>query len=258
MRDVRVTIAMALIAALAAMFSPLGCSSKGRDLAFANERDTPVVTYSSHKAIAPVYNPSVPVSVIYPDRIIRKDGPYDLRSARMTREQVGAVLERLDELGFFDLKKEYRNAEPLAGGTTETVSVMLESGTYAVLVEGGAGPPGWNDIVDSVTNARASDFEEYVPLSLILHASEADAPGDGVEVKPWPGDPADLANAAEVRDGSARGAALEGDRAAAAWAAVSSSFSEDGAGGETLWSAGDKVYLAVYATPVLPGVKTGD
>ncbi len=252
MRTARATTTAVLLLALFTAAVAHGCGGSSPGLTFSSDRDTPVIAYSSYQAIAPVYNPGVPVTVVYPELVIRKNGPYDLKSAMLTRGQVSDMLEKLDELGFFRLKKEYRGAEPLAGGTTEKLSVELTSGTYAVSVEGGAGPPDWGDIVATVTNAKASGFREYVPLSLMLHASEAGEEGAGADVKPWPGDPADLGKAA-----AAPGFRLEGDRAATAWKAISASFSQGGSGEDTYWGAGGKVYRYVYATPLLPGIETG-
>lgn len=257
MRTVRATTTAALLLGL--LCAPLahGCGGGSPRLDFGSDPGVPVITYMSYKAIAPVYNPGVPVAVIYPGAAIRKDGPYDLKSAPLTRKRVSEILERLDDLGFFTLKKEYSHAEPLAGGTTEKLTVNLASGTYVVSVEGGAGPPDWDDIVATVIKAQASDFVEYVPLSLILHAGEADRMEAGAEARPWPGDPQDLARAAAGPPGASAGVELEGDRAAEAWKAISACFSEDGEGEETYWSAGGRLYRYVYAEPALPGVDPG-
>ncbi len=230
-----------------------GCGA-GTDLAYSTEPDAPVIVYSSYKAIAPIYNPGVPEDVIYGDgTLIRKRDPYVLLTGKLSQAEVQGILEELDEEGFFGLEESYTNKEPLAGGTTEKITVYLESGAHTVSVEGGTGPPGWGDIVASVAEAQPPDMQEYVPSSLTLFAREAGQVPEGARVDPWPGDPADLAQAAS----SQKGLVLEGDEAATAWKAVQEEFVASG-GGDSYWSAGGKVYTYVYATPILPGVEEGD
>lgn len=256
MRKLAFAITVFLLAMLGASLV-CGCGGESPRLTFNSDEDTPVIIYSSYKAIAPVYNSSVPVTVIYPAKVIQKREPYELESASLTSEQVSDTLKKLEEQGYFTLKKEYHRAEQIAGGTTEKLSVRLKSGTYMVSVEGGAGPSGWDDIVATVTNVKASNYRVYVPLSLTLHAREVEGTEAAAGTKPWPGDPADLAKAAATTGGKAGGLELDGDWAATAWEAVSSSFSRGDAGEDTLWSAGGRFYRYVYAVPVLPGVKPG-
>ena len=243
---------------LAASYLAAGCGGGGRDLSYSTDPEKPVITYSSYKAIAPVYNPGVPVVVIYGDgKLIKKEGSYDLTTGKLTDEQVSGILKTLEGEGYFELKETYASKEPLAGGTTEELDVDLDSGTQAVSVEGGAGPAGWDDMVAAVTDVKVSDVEEYVPPSITLFAQEAAEVPTDAEVRPWPGDAADLERAASAQVPAAA-AKLNGEEAGFAWKAVQESFSADGGGSEAYWSAGGKVYTYVYATPIMPGMEEGD
>lgn len=238
-----------------------GCGETQTDLGFARSDTTPVVIYTSYKAIAPVYNPDVPVVVIYGNgTVVKKDGPYTFRTGSMTGDQLTALLKKLDSAGFFAMNKQYRSGQALAGGTTDMLKVNLESGAHAVSVEGGAGPPGWGDIVAAVTNAKVSKSKEYVPLSITVFAREVGEVPPGANSIAWPGSPADLASAAAAP----KGYKLEGAEAANAWKAITGAYNpqnsgtkvptgQSPAGEETYWSAGGKVYTYVYARPILPG-----
>jgi hypothetical protein len=244
----RLIVAMVLMALLLAS----GCGGKTeRGMTFPTTADKPVVTYSSYKAIAPVYNPDVPVAVIYGDgTVIKKEDPYQFTTGTLSPQQMEELLKTLEDQGFFELESEYKNKVPLAGGTTDTVTVVTSSGTHEVSAEGGAGPPGWGDTLASITGVKASGEKEYVPSSITLFAREATEVPQGAAVEPWPGDPSELATAAS---GDA-GLKLNGEAASTAWKAIQSSFSQNSAGEDAYWSAGDKTYTYVYASPILPGI----
>ena len=236
---------------LAATLPASGCGGKkAPSLSFPSSGGTPVVNYSSYKAIAPVYNPDVPVVVIYPaGTMIKKEDPYEFTTGTLSRDQVTSILESLQEKGFFGFKKEYGGGEAKPGGTTETITVNLESGKYSVSVAGGVGPEGWNDIIDTVMNAKASGVKDYVPGSIILYSKEGPQVPQGAAVTPWTGQASDLAGAA-AQDGQK----LTGDSAVMAWKTVQGAFANGGAGGDAYWTADGKTYTYVYARPELPGI----
>ena len=251
MRFARAFIISIAAILLAATLPASGCGGKkAPSLSFPSSGETPVINYSSYKAIAPVYNPDVPVVVIYPDgTMIKKQDPYDFTTGTLSRDQVTDILQSLQEDGFFGFKKEYGGGEAKPGGTTETLTVNVESGAYTVSVVGGSGPAGWNDIVHTVINAKPSKVEAYVPGSIILNSKEEPQVPQGAKVTPWPGQASDLAEAA-AQDGQK----LTGDSAALAWKTVQGAFSNGGAGSDIYWTAGDKTYTYVYARPELPGI----
>jgi hypothetical protein len=221
-------------------------------VSFPATADEPVVTYTSYKAIAPVYNPDVPVTVIYGDgTVIKKEDPYRFTTGTLSPQQMEELLKTLEEGGFFELESEYKNEVPLAGGTTDTVTVVTSDGTHEVSAEGGAGPPGWDDMLTAITGVKASDESEYVPSSIALFAREATEVPQGAAVQPWPGDSSELAAAASADAGTR----LNGEEAGTAWKAVQSSFSQNSSGEGAYWSAGDKTYTYVYASPILPGIE---
>jgi hypothetical protein len=240
-----------IIAILLAITLPAsGCGGKkAPPLDLPSGAQTPVIVYSSYQAIAPVYNPDVPVVVIYPDgTMIKKEEPYLFNTGTLSSEQLNGILKSLADAGFFGYKKEYGAGQAKPGGATETLTVNLESGEYTVSVAGGTGPAGWNEIVDTVTGARPSEESEYIPGTIVLYAKEAPQVPQGATVMAWPGD---LAGAA-AEDGQE----LSGDAAALAWRAVQGVYAGGGAGSETYWKSSDgKTYTYVYARPELPGVE---
>jgi hypothetical protein len=240
-------------AVLAALALAAGCGGKTRaNMSFPTGAGTPVVTYWSYKAISPVYNPDVPVTVVYGDgTLIKKEDAYKLTRGTLTRQQMSGLLKTLQDKGFFDMKSEYNTEKPLPGGTTDTVSVTTTTETHQVSVEGGAGPAGWNGIISAVTGLQGAGTTEYVPESITLFAREAAQVPQGAAVNPWPGSPSDLAGAA-AQDA---GLGLNGAAAGTAWSAVQSSFSQNSSGEDAYWSAGGKTYTFVYASPLLPGIK---
>ena len=252
MRFARVLVIFITAILLAAMLPACGCGGKkAPSLSFPSGGETPVINYSSYKAISPVYNPDVPVVVIYADgTMITKQGPYEFTTGTLSRDQLNEILESLRDAGFFGFKEEYGAGQAKAGGSTQTITVVLESGTYKVSVAGGAGPAGWSDIVDTVTGAKASAEKDFVPSSVILYSKEESQAPQGAAVVPWPGQASDLAGAV-VQDGKQ----LEGDSAASAWKALQGVFAQGGAGSDTYWTADGKNYTYVYARPELPGVK---
>jgi hypothetical protein len=251
MRLAKAFVIVAVSILVAATLPASGCGGKkAPSLSFPSSGETPVVNYSSYKAIAPVYNPDVPVVVIYPNgTIIKKQDSYEFTTGMLSRDQVTSILESLQEKGFFGFKKEYGGGAAKPGGTTENLTVNLESGTYSVSVVGGAGPEGWNDIIDTVINAKVSGVKDYVPSSIILFSKEEPQVPQGAPVTPWPGQASDLAGAA-AQDGQK----LTGDSAASAWKTVQGAFSKGGAGSEIYWTADGKTYTYVYARPELPGI----
>jgi hypothetical protein len=242
-------VAMVLVALLTAS----GCGGKtDSGMTFPSTPGKPVVTYTSYKAIAPAYNPDVPVAVIYGDgAVIKKEDPYKLTTGALSSQQMSDLLKTLKDRGFFEMKSEYKNKVPLAGGTTDTVTVVTSSGTHEVSAEDGAGPPGWGDILAAITGVEAPDMKEYIPSSITLFAREATDVPQGAAVEPWPAGPPDLAAAAAA----AAGLGLNGDSAGGAWRAVQSSFARNGSGEEAYWISGGKTYTYVYANPILPETK---
>jgi hypothetical protein len=191
------------------------------------------------------------VVVIYPDGTkITKNGPYELTTGKLTRDQITEILESLKDAGFFEFKEEYGAGQAKAGGSTQTLTVVLEGGTYKVSVTGGAGPAGWSGIVDTVTGAKASAEKDFVPSSVILYSKEESQVPEGAAVAPWPGQASDLAGAA-AQDGKR----LEGESAASAWKALQGVYAEGGPGSDAYWTVGGKTYTYVYARPELPGVE---
>jgi len=251
MRLAKAFVILAVSILVAVTLPASGCGGKkAPSLSFPSSGETPVVNYSSYKAIAPVYNPDIPVVVIYSNgTMIKKEDPYKFTTGTLGGDQVTSILESLQEKGFFGFRKEYGGSAAKPGGTTENLTVNLESGKYSVSVAGGMGPEGWNDIIDTVINAKASAVKDYVPSSIILYSKEEPQVPQGATVTPWPGQASDLAGAA-AQDGQK----LTGDSAALAWKTVQGAFANGGAGGDAYWTAGDKTYTYVYARPALPGI----
>ena len=251
MRFAKAFVILAVSILVVATLPASGCGGKkAPSLSLPSSVETPVVNYSSYKAIAPVYNPDVPVVAIYSNgTMIKKEDPYKFTTGALSRDQVTSILESLQEKGFFGFKKEYEGSAAKPGGTTENLTVNLESGKYSVSVAGGMGPEGWNDIIDTVINAKASGVKDYVPSSIILYSKEEPQVPQGATVTPWPGQASDLAGAA-AQDGQK----LTGDSAALAWKTVQGAFANGGAGGDAYWTADGKTYTYVYARPELPGI----
>jgi hypothetical protein len=252
MRFARASVIFITAILLAATLPATGCGGKKTpSLSFPSSGETPVINYSSYQAIAPVYNPDVPVVVIYPDgTMIKKQGPYEFTTGTLTRDQITGILESLENAGFFGFKSDYGGGESKPGGATEKLVVNLDSGTYAVSVAGGAGPAGWNDILNTITGAKASAEKDYVPSSIMLYSKEESQVPQGAVVTAWPGQASDLAEAA-AQDGQK----LTGESAASAWKTLQGVYSEGGTGSETYWTADGKTYTYVYARPELAGVE---
>jgi hypothetical protein len=121
-----------------------------------------------------------------------------------------------------------------------------------VTVSGEKKPSNWATIVDSITKAKVTGSDEYVPPSIRLFARMAEGPPSAPKVMTWPGDPNELAQAS---DEEANGLVLEGEQAKTAWKAIQESFSTEG---ETYWKAGDNFYYYVYASPIFPGIPEKD
>jgi hypothetical protein len=247
------TLVISIIAVLlASVLSASGCGGKNApSLSFPSSGETPVIVYSSYQAIAPVYNPDVPVVVIYPDgTMIKKQDPYQFTTGMLSRDEITGILQSMADAGFFGFKKEYSGGEAKPGGTTETMTVNLDSGTYKVSAVGGSAPSGWNEIVETVTGAEPSAVKDYVPETIILYSKEAPQVPQGAVVTPWPGQASDLAGAT-----AENGQKMTGDSAASAWKTLQGAYASGGAGSETYWTAGGKTYTYVYGRPVLPGVE---
>lgn len=239
------TLAVVVVLAAFSLLVVSGCGDGGSvDLAFDSSPDNAVVLLETSQAIAPIYNPDAPVAITYGDGThIQKKGPYEFMEGELSGG-VESQLDKLDELGFFKLKESYEG-EPLAGGTTDTLTVNLSDKSYTVTVIGSYGPPNWDEIKTAVTEPAVTGEKEYMPEGITLFAKQADGPEGQVEE--WPGNPEDLSEAAASSDG----VRLEGEEAATAWKAVSDSMA---AGGDMVFKAGDSYYTYVYASPMFPGV----
>lgn len=242
----KVSVAMLSIVVVAAMV--VGCGKAEVDLSFDESPTNPVITYYIYKAIAPIYNPTVPVTIVYGDgTVISKQGPYEFTQGKLGSGGVEGLLEQLESEGFFGLKSEYEG-EPLEGGATDELTVRLKEKTYDVTVQGGAGPATWNDIVKTVTDVQTADATEAVPPAVRLFATAAEGAPSAQTVMEWPGSSDDLEKASTS---GSEGYRLEGPEAEAAWKAVQGTSEE---GGEVFWKAGDKFYYYVYAVPLFAGV----
>lgn len=222
-------------------------------LAYDSSPDNPVIIYRTSQAIAPVYNPDAPKVIIFGDgTYVRKEGPYTFSASELD-DGVEGVLDALEEAGFYGLDEEYPTEEPLAGGTTEYLTVNLLDESYTVTVESGADPPPeWSEIVEIVQSAPATEIGEYIPDEVVLYANEADETPGGSTEREWPGDPSELAEASSAGGEDESGVTLEGEGAHLAWETIQVAFEADE--GNTVWSAGGSLYTYVYATPVFPGV----
>lgn len=224
-----------------------GCGSPTVDLGHSNSDVTPVVTFYEYQAIAPIYNPNAPVTIIYGDGTsIEKKGPYEFTSGKLAGEGLDAVLQKLYDEGFFSLDEEYAG-EQLAGGVTETLEVTLSEKAYGVTAQGGQGPAGWDKIVSTVTDLDTSGSKEYVPNTIMLFANAEPGVPSAPNVMEWPGVSQDLAKASEEPGGQK----LEGEAANVAWKAIQESMKEDT---EVTWKANGNFYTYVYAVPVFPGI----
>lgn len=224
------------------------------ELAYDDSPENPVVIYRTSQAIAPVYNPDAPKVIIFGDgTLVKKEGPYTFSASELD-DGVQGVLDALEKKGFYELDEEYPTEEPLAGGTTEYLTVNLADSSHTVTVESGATPPSsWSDIKDLVESPPSTEIGEYVPDEVVLYANPVTEQPGGSTERQWPGDPSELAGASSESDTQKADARLEGESANTAWEAVQEAFEEDG--GDTVWNAGGKLYTYVYATPVFPGVE---
>lgn len=249
MKGKRIGIAVGMAVLMVALVAlPLGCGGEEPpDLAYDTAADNPVVMYFSYKAIAPVYNPTAPVAVVYGDgTLVKKDDPYRYTSGKL-EAGVDGLLQTISNEGFFGLKTEYEG-EQMAGGATEVISVSLEEKPHTVTVSGNKAPANWDTIVDSVTNAQVSAPEEYIPPAARLFANKEEGPPSAPKVMEWPGDPTELERASA--DGT-NGLKLEGEQARLAWKAMQEAMSTEG---EAVWKAGDSFYSYVYTYPIFPGI----
>lgn len=243
----RVVIAVLLVTvvALPACLSVCGCGGGSTvSLAYDKTATNPVLIFRETQAIAPIYNSSAPVTIIYGDEmIIEKDDSYEFVQGKAGLED---ILSDLRDYGFFDMKESYSGKTPRAGGVTQVLTVNLTDEQYEVSVETGSEPAGWGDIVDAVTDVDIADSKEYIPEKLTLYAKEETGAG-GLEVMPWPGDPEDLAEAA-----AGEGVELKGEEAEVAWKAIQDTYEKVD---DIVWEGGGKYYTYVYASPVFPGVE---
>jgi hypothetical protein len=241
---VALCIAMLVVGSLLVV----GCGTPRVDLSYSDSAVTPVVTYNRYQAIAPIYNSSAPVTIIYGDQTaIEKKDSYEFTTGELAGEGLDAILQSLYDDGFFELDETY-TGEPMAGGVTETLTVKLSGKTYKVSVQGGQGPSNWEKIVSTVTDLDTSGSQEYIPNTILLFANaEPEAPG-APNVMEWPGISEDLAQASSTESS---GRKLEGKAANVAWKAIQGSMKSDT---EVTWKANGSFYTYVYAVPVFPGI----
>jgi len=222
-----------------------GCG-KSIDLSFNESPKVPIVIYYKSQAIAPVYNPNVPVAVLYGDgKIIVKESAYDYYSGKASGG-VSSVLEAFSKAGFFDFKPEYKG-EPRVGGATEMLTVNLKAMTKRVVVEAGQEPSSWHEITALLTDGKISGKHEWIPSSITLFAREKAGTAEGATA--WPGKGQELENASKA---GSDGLYLQGEDARVAWTAIRDSFKEKGS--DTIWIEGGKTYTYVYASPHIPGI----
>ncbi len=95
-----------------------GCGQTRPDLTYDSSKQVPVIVYTETSAISPVYNPDVPVVVIYGDgTVIKKEGPYRLTTASL-QGSLGELLGTLSDESFFGLKDVYE-ANPGKGAVLD-------------------------------------------------------------------------------------------------------------------------------------------
>ncbi|MBU1671923.1 MAG: hypothetical protein KKF41_14270 [Actinobacteria bacterium] len=244
MRRRTAAIAITIIISLA-LPAAGGCGT--RDLSLSTCKDLPVVDYRSVKAISPAYNPTVPVVLVYQDgTVIKKQGPYQFISGKISASQIDELLRTLDGYGFFGLNKVY-TGKPLPGGARETLSVVILTGTYTTSTDRPATPANWDKIVKAVMAVPVPGGAAYVPDKIRLHATAA-GPPEGAQVSAWPAGAPDLGASAAQPDGMV----VTGDTATTAWKELNEGYSS-GAAAEPYWSYGGAVYT-VFASPVFTGV----
>lgn len=230
-----------------------GCGQARPDLSYDHSAQAPVIIYAETSVISPLYNPDVPVVVVYGDgRVISKGGPYQLTTASL-QGSVDDLLGTLANEGFFGLKDVYEG-EPLAGGTTSVLKVNLQSGECEATVRDQRSQPArWQDMVNTVKNATTVGAAEYIPARITLFAGIATDIPVSVTSLPWPGGAQDLVNAA---NNPGTGTVVEGGGAAAAWAAIrqGEQIMETRHEADVYWQAGGTIYTFVYAHPELPGM----
>ena len=225
-----------------------GCGDTGTDLSYSNSGTTPVVTFNRYQAIAPIYNSSAPVTIIYGDgKATQKKGPYEFTTGSLTGDGLSGVLQSLSEEGFFELEGEY-SGKPMPGGVTEVLVVRLSDKTYEISVQSGQGPPNWEKIVSTVTDLETSGPQEYIPDTILLFVKAEPGAPSAPNVMTWPGDSEDLARASSAES---NGVKLEGEEASVAWKAVQESMKGET---EVTWKANGGFYTYVYAVPVFPGI----
>lgn len=226
----------------------VGCGTPRVDLSYSDSAVTPVVTFNRYQAIAPIYNSSAPVTIIYGDQTaIEKKDSYEFTTGKLAGEGLDGVLQSLYDEGFFELDKTY-TGESMAGGVTETLTIKLSARTFEVSVQGGQGPTNWEKIVNTVTDLDTSGSEEYIPNTILLFAKVEPEASSAPNVMEWPGISADLAQASSAESG---GRKLEGKAANVAWKAIQESMKSDT---EVTWKANGDFYTYVYAVPVFPGI----
>jgi len=226
----------------------VGCGTPRIDLSYSDSAVKPVVTYNRYQAIAPIYNSSAPVTIIYGDQTaIEKKDSYEFTTGKLAGGGLDGVLQSLYDEGFFELKETFAG-EPMAGGVTETLEVTLSEKAFKVSVQGGQGPSNWEKIVSTVTDLDTSGSQEYIPNTILLFAKAEPEASSAPNVMEWPGISADLAQASSAESS---GRKLEGQAANVAWKAIQESMKSDT---EVTWKANGDFYTYVYAVPIFPGI----
>ena len=246
MKRALVTLCIAML--VVGFLFVVGCGTPSVDLSYSNSDVTPVVTYNRYQAIAPIYNSSAPVTIVYGDgTTIEKKDSYEFTTGKLAGNGLDGMLQSLYDEGFFKLNETY-TGEPMAGGVTETLTVKLSARTFEVSVQGKQGPPGWEKIVSTVTDLDTSGSKEYIPNTIILFAKAEPGAPSAPNVMEWPGISEDLAQASSAESS---GRKLEGEAANVAWKAIQESMKSDT---DVTWKANGSFYTYVYAVPVFPGV----
>ncbi len=244
----RALVTLCIVVLVVGFLFVVGCGTPRVDLSHSNSAVTPVVTFNRYQAIAPIYNSSAPVTILYGDQTaIEKKDPYEFTTGKLAGEGLDGVLQSLYNEGYFKLDETY-TGEPMPGGVTETLTVKLSARTFKVSVQGEQGPPDWEKIVSTVTDLDTSGSQEYIPNTILLFANAESGAPSAPNVMEWPGISADLAQASSAESS---GRKLEGEAANVAWKAIQESMRSDT---EVIWKANGAFYTYVYAVPVFPGI----
>ncbi|MGV8122156.1 MAG: hypothetical protein AB2L14_20540 [Candidatus Xenobiia bacterium LiM19] len=247
LKKMLITLAAALVVAAAAQATP----SVATDLSYNPSPQKRVIEYRLTGAYAPSPNEFEPTIIIYGDgTVIRKNGAYSLSRGKLRKGGLESILRTIASKGFFSLKKTPAAGPSGTGGRSFVLTVNLRKGSHQFWADNSGGlrknPEHWDEIVQAVTQPSLSNWNEYVPGTLVLvaHTGTAGTPSDNVQT--WPCSSEDLAKAAAAYP---KGLKLEGSKAAAVWKAFQK---VSGKSPYVVWNAGNKKYVDSAAAPQLP------